>query len=401
MTHQHTISRTPVLPGGQVQGREGPGGRAPGRRQAPPALTARWCSDPEGFGALAPAWRRLHRACPAATPFQSHAWLYSWWQSYGRPGRLRVLVVEREGVLVAAAPLTLTHRPFPVLVPLGGEISDFADVLIDESCAREAARALADALADAARTAVIDLREVRPGGAAERLAALWRGPSRQLPDSACLELPAVSMDGLLGRLPSSTAQRFRAKLRKLDALAIESGPVTGDEVPEAVRTLLGLHRLQWQGRKVTPEHLQPRFRDHLVRSVRAMVLAGEAVLTEYRLEGEVVAVDVTLLSPSLAGGYLYGADPRLRSRKADVATMLLRTCAGYAAQGGHTTLSLLRGNEPYKHHWRPEPVANQRILLARRRTAVALWTLTGRAALRRRATAALRTHRERRAGPRQ
>ena len=45
------------------------------------------------------------------------------------------------------------------------------------------------------------------------------------------------------------------------------------------------------------------------------------------------------------------------------------TCAEHIGTGGHGTLSLLRGNEPYKQHWRPEPVANQRLLLARRRTA--------------------------------
>ncbi|EHN73144.1 hypothetical protein SMCF_7425, partial [Streptomyces coelicoflavus ZG0656] len=252
-------------------------------------------------------------------------------------------------------------------------------------------------LAAAARTALVDLREVRPGAAAERVYARWRGPRRRLDDSLCLELPALPLDGLVARLPSAKArQRVRAQLRRLDALGVKSRPVLPDEADAAVRRLLELHRLQWRGRKVTGEHLLPRFREHLVRAVGPMVRSGDAVVTEFRMADEVVAVDVTLLSPRLAGGYLYGAHPRLRERKADVAVMLLDACASYARAPGRGTLSLLRGDEPYKHRWCPEPVPNQRLLLARRRTAPLLATALCDAAARRRGKDLLRRREERR-----
>ncbi|MFF2523796.1 GNAT family N-acetyltransferase [Streptomyces liangshanensis] len=358
-----------------------PAGPAPG-----PVLTTELVRDIDGFAALAPAWNDLYRRSRTATPFQSHAWLHSWWLSYGTPGRLRVVLVHRGGDLVAAAPLMLIHRPFPVLIPLGGPISDFSDVLLDDTCA-DAAAALAKALARAARTAVIDLREVRPGAAAERVHACWPGPRRRLADSPCLELPAVPMDELLGRLASARAQRARAKLRKLDALGIEERIVPGDEIPGAVGRLLELHRLQWQGRGVTPEHLSTRFSEHLTRSVRSMAEQGDAMITEFRLAGELVASDLTLMSPQLAGGYLYGADPVLRAKKVDVATMLLRTCARQISADGRSTLSMLRGNEPYKHHWRPDTVCNQRFLLARTYLTPWLHLLAARAAGRGRAAA--------------
>ncbi|MYV54314.1 GNAT family N-acetyltransferase [Streptomyces sp. SID3212] len=350
-------------------------------------FTTELVRDADGFAALAPAWNDLHRRSRTATPFQSHAWLHSWWLSYGTPGRLRVVLVRRGGVLVAAAPLMLIHRPFPVLIQLGGSISDFSDVLLDDSCADAAAAALAKALARAARTAVIDLREVRPGAAAERVHACWPGTRRQLADSPCLELPAVPMDELLGRLASARAQRARAKLRKLDALGIEERVVPQDEIPGAVERLLELHRLQWQGRGVTPEHLSTRFAAHLTRSVASMVEQGDAMITEFRLAGELVASDLTLMSSQLAGGYLYGADPVLRAKKVDVAMMLLRTCARQISASGRTTLSMLRGNEPYKHHWRPDTVCNQRFLLARTYLTPWLHLLAARAAGRGRAAA--------------
>ncbi|MER7518502.1 GNAT family N-acetyltransferase [Streptomyces sp. NPDC126499] len=356
-----------------------------GRFAAAPGggLRTEVCRDGAWFGRLGPEWTALYGRCSAATPFQAHAWLHSWWLSYGRPGALRVVLVRRaDGTLVAAAPLMRAAGPLPVLTALGGSITDFSDVLVDDGCP-EALPALAGALARLTRGAVLDLREVRPGAAAERLHAVWRGSRRRLADSLCLELPAAPMDVLVKRLPSSRGQRVRAKLRKLDALGIDERILAGPEVPAALERLLELHRRQWQGRGVTPEHTSARFARHLTRAVRSMVESGNAMVTEFRLDGEVVCVDLTLSSPRLAGGYLYGADPVLRARKVDVAAMLLRHGAREADASGRTTLSLLRGAEPYKHHWRPETVPNQRLLLAGRAAAPLLWLRAGAAAGRR------------------
>jgi hypothetical protein len=322
------------------------------------------CRDPEAFAALGPEWNRLHGDCATATPFQSHAWLHSWWLSYGRRGRLRVVLVRLDGRLIGAAPLMLTHGPMPLLVPVGGGISDYGDVLVDGGHPRTAVAALERGLARAARHAVIDLREVRPGAAAQRLYETWKGARARLTDSVCMELPAAPVEELAKRMAAARAQRVRAKLRKIDALKIEAHPVPEPEVADAVAHLLRLHELQWRGRGVNPEHLRPRFAAHLVRATRAMARRGEAALTEYRMDGEVVAAALTLCSAHLAGGYLYGADPRLRERKVDVTAMLMRHDARQAADAGRGVLSLLRGAEPYKNHWRPEAVTNHRLLMS-------------------------------------
>ncbi|NEA37656.1 GNAT family N-acetyltransferase, partial [Streptomyces sp. SID13031] len=136
------------------------------------------------------------------------------------------------------------------------------------------------------------------------------------------------------RMSTSRGQRTRAYVRKLDALGIEERVVPEHEVPTAVENLLRLHILQWEGRGVTPEHARPRFAAHLKRAGQHMVAGGDAVITEYRLDGEVLAADLKMLSPQLVGGYLFGADPRLRATKADLTTMLIRNGAGHATASG-------------------------------------------------------------------
>ncbi|MFI2032142.1 GNAT family N-acetyltransferase [Streptomyces buecherae] len=389
---------------------------------SPGRLVVTVCRDAERFGALADAWDGLYRRCAAATPFQSHAWLHSWWLSYGRRGRLRLVLVHRElpeppaspepsqppespepvrapgapvtasagasggtsaapaRELVAAAPLMLRYRPLPTLLPLGLDISDFCDVLLDDRCP-QAADALAAGLRHLARTALVELREVRPGAAAERVVERWRGPVRRRADSVCLELPGVPMDDLLRRLSGASARNARRKLRRIDELGITHRAVAEHEVPGAVATMLALHGQQWRGRGVTPEHLRPRFAEHLARATRQLVRTGDAALTEYRLGDLVLVSEVTLFSRHLAGGYLYGAHPEARA-KVDIATMLLRQDAARATATGRRVLSLLRGDEPYKRHWRPETVVNQRLLLARRHLAPALWVRAGHLAAR-------------------
>lgn len=333
--------------------------------------TSTVCSLPARFAGLAVEWDELHRRSAGATTFQSHAWLNSWWKSYGRAGRLRVVLVHREGRLVAAAPMMLVHRPLPALVALGGGITDFCDVLLDDECPG-AATHLARAMHRASRGALIDLREVRPGAAAEQVYDAWPGTGRRLADSVCLELPGVPMENLLERLPSASAKRTRQKLRKIDKTGIKEHEVLPSEAAGAVRTLLRLHEMQWEGRGVTSEHLRPRFRAHLERTVEQLAESGDATLTEYRIDDEPVAADITFTSRDMVCGYLYGAHPRLRSQRLDITTMLLRHAAAHAAASGCGTLNLLRGAEPHKLRWQAESVANQRLLMARREMSPAL-----------------------------
>lgn len=320
--------------------------------------------DETALTSLAREWDDLYNHCSTATAFLSSAWLFSWWLSYGRRGRLVIVLVRKAGQLVAAAPLMRVRRfGIPVLTPLGVGVSDFTDVLIDDSYAREAAGHLARELTKVGGWHVIDLPEVPDSAAMAHLVDAWPGPRWTVGGSVCLELPGRPIEELIATLPTKTAHTRRKKQRKIAAIGITTSEVGPEAAGQAVSTLLHLHRQQWRRRGMNPEHARSRFAEHLAEAVPRMVDRGQAHLLEYRLDGDVVAVHLVLDGHNLLGAYLYGLQPDLR-RRIDVAQLLLGTNLDLAQRLGRPTLSLLRGDEPYKRRWRPEEKRNRRILLA-------------------------------------
>ncbi|WP_404868574.1 GNAT family N-acetyltransferase [Kitasatospora griseola] len=324
----------------------------------------RWAAEvlrtDDALDLVADEWDDLYRRCSTATAFQAAPWLRSWWRGYGRPGGLVVVLVRRDGRLVAAAALR-RRGPFGGLTNLGAGLVDFTDVLLDDECADRAAAELAAALPLRRPWHSLELREVRPEAAVQRVFAHWRGRRHRFADSMCQYLPAVPMDELLKRLPGKTAQRSRVKLRRIAEAGIRVHSATADEVPDTVRELLRLHRLQWQARGVTPEHRSERFAHHLAESTAGLVATRRAAIQRFELDGEVLAVDLVLLCAPFGGLYMYGAHPALRERL-DIAGLLFGAALDEVRAAGIPQLSLLRGQEPYKQRWRPDQLPNQRLV---------------------------------------
>ena len=313
----------------------------------------------DSLAGLREEWDDLSGRCASATPFQSYAWLDAWWRNYGVPGRLRVLLVFHSGRLVGAAALQRVRRGWcTVLVPLGGALADFTDVLLDDGYADEAARLLAAAL----RRQRVDFPETRAGAAIERVVRHCR--HWRVPASLCLELPATPAEELVRELPGHARKTVRRRLNQITRLGLDTRVVPAEETDRAVADLLRLHALQWAGRGGNPEHFRPRFARHVTESVRGMVDAGQAAILEYRVGDRLVASNLVVIGGGLAGGYLYGAEPALRD-DIDIATLLVTSTTELAHRRGCATMSMLRGGEGYKMRWRPQEAMNHRIVLGR------------------------------------
>jgi CelD/BcsL family acetyltransferase involved in cellulose biosynthesis len=313
---------------------------------------------------LADAWDDLWARSPSATPFQTHAWTSAWARAYVPAGALAVVTVWDGDAMVAAAALyRVRRRPAPVLVPLGGQLSDHTDVLLDPRVP-DAGPRLARALLQVPSWRVLDLPEVLPGAAAGRWAQDWPGRMRRAEASVNLRLPALPVVDALARVPARTAGTLRRKLRKIQRLDVQGTEVTVQDVPRAVTDLVRLHEAQWAGRRGNPEHLTDRFREHLCRALPSMIERGQAVFVEYRVDGELVASEVDLVGHGQLAYYLAGISPALRE-KVDTAVLLVSGALERAARLGKGEYSFLRGTEDYKLRWRPDEVTATRILLAR------------------------------------
>jgi CelD/BcsL family acetyltransferase involved in cellulose biosynthesis len=316
------------------------------------------------FDALADVWDDLWARSRSASPFTSHAWTSAWARAYVPDGKLAVVAVWNGDLLVAALALHRTRRgPLTVLAPLGGEISDHTDVLLDPSVPDAGAR-LVQALLQVPGWRALDLPEVLPGAPAEAWAQDWPGPVRRLVSSVNLHLPAAPAPEALTRVPARTAATLRRKLRKIEQQGVQTTEVAPEEVPSAVVDLIALHAAQWAGRRGNPEHLTERFRDHLTAALPAMIERNQAVFVEFRVDGELVASEVDLLGGDQLAYYLAGISPALRERM-DTAVLLVSRALQRARDRGKSEYSFLRGEEDYKLRWRPDEVVATRFLLAR------------------------------------
>jgi CelD/BcsL family acetyltransferase involved in cellulose biosynthesis len=328
------------------------------------ALTEKWTAEVRSdLDGLRPEWTDLFRRCGSATPFQSYAWNRAWWNAYGRPKRLRVVLVRRGGMLVAAGAFMRAWRGgCAVLVPVGGAFSDFLDVLADDACRAEAVAEFARVLTTMPGWHAVDFPETRPDGVATELAAHMN--SRVRDASLCLEIAAQEFQTLVRDLPAHARKTVKRRVNQLAKLGVDVREVGPEQAERSTVELLRLHRDQWQGRAVNTEHLKPAFAAHLTSAVPTMIADGQAVLLEYHLDGAHVASNLVVVGTDLAGGYLYGADPSLRD-KLDVTTLLISTTLPVAARNGCAVMSMLRGAEPYKQRWRPAEVVNRRVVLVR------------------------------------
>ena len=59
-----------------------------------PRLEVAVVRDPQIFAALEEEWDDLYHNCPRATPYQTWAWLYSWWDAHGEAYELRLITVR-------------------------------------------------------------------------------------------------------------------------------------------------------------------------------------------------------------------------------------------------------------------------------------------------------------------
>src|SRR5205823_101312 len=125
--------------------------------------------DLPGLRDLAAQWWELWRGVPAATPFQSPAWLIPWYECF-RPGPLCCVAVYRQRKLIALAPFYFEDGVHGRrLLPLGISISDNLDVLVAPACESAVGALLLMHLLRPPYDGALCCEELRPDAAALRM----------------------------------------------------------------------------------------------------------------------------------------------------------------------------------------------------------------------------------------
>ena len=319
--------------------------------------------------ALVPHWRRLTQG----QPFLSPTWLTVWWRhfGFGHGRRLMTLVVTDElDQVVAIAPWYLEdsriHGKTLRFLGCGPVCSEYLSIPCRPGWERRAAAAIAGWLCPAAG-------DVGDSGA--RVWQLLRLESLSADDPMIDELcKALGERGAITTvLPSTNCWRLtlpqsweeylallskshRKRVRRLERDYFQNGRArlltadTGAQVKEGFRILVDMHAQRWASRGA-----RGIFDDAVVsdfhRAATAELLASRQLrLSWLELDGQPVAAEYSLVGDGVLYAYQSGMAPG--AGRHEPGTLALIATLRAAIDEGIRCVDFLRGDEPYKRHWR-------------------------------------------------
>lgn len=173
-------------------------------------------------------WSELHRA-RSGGPFTSHDWLVSWTEAFRDTSVTpRIVLVWRDGMLVAAAPLAVRHRAIARVVPypkarILGMLSDervgFHDWLLAPGH-EDTVSILGEAIAGFDGWRAIDLAPVRASGALEQQIAAFNGKGlrtmRRVENRAAVADLSQGWDAYLSARPRSFRKNLRSCAKRIE-----------------------------------------------------------------------------------------------------------------------------------------------------------------------------------------
>lgn len=324
---------------------------------------------------LAAQWDRLTRG----VPFRSWPWLSTWWEHYGSSDHRRtsvelfVVCVEDQGELVAVAPWYVETFPLHgrVLQFLGsGPVcSEYQSVLCKPGWETKVAARLARWLCEqaepgAAGKAAWDQIELEGIDSTDEM---MRRLTEQLslhgalvhcrPGLPCwrVELPD-SWDEYLQSLSKSHRKELRGFRRRL----FDSGKAVLHtarhplELERGWRLLMDLHQRRRQSLGDPGCFAAPRFASFHGQVTERLLASGHLRLHWLEVEGKPVAAEYHLAGDN---GVIYAYQSGIEIDALGLAPGRLVTLAilRRAIGEGYRSFDLLRGDEPYKAHWRAKP----------------------------------------------
>ena len=327
-------------------------------------LNVRRIADSDKVQQLSRDWDRL----AGCLPLRSFAWHSSWWKHYGDQRELYVLVVQDENQsVVGIAPWyaqQLTGQGH-VLAWLGsGEAcSDYQSILVQPDNADAVTEALSEWL-DAATAddswdlLHLDAAPTHDAAVTQLVEQLWTAGHtvhREAgPNCWRIELPATWEDYV-----DSLSKSHRKQVRRIERRQLDTGRArfhlagSEEDLARGLDILVDLHQQRRLSLGEPGCFASLQFEGFLRDAARELLTSGQLRLGWVEVEGAPAAAEFQLSGGAVTYAYQAGVNPNLLDeepgRIINIATIR------HALQQGERAFDFLRGDEPYKAHWRAEP----------------------------------------------
>jgi len=326
-------------------------------------VTVHLLNTPDSLDEIADDWRQL----AAGHPFRGYDWLATWWRHYAPTGELLVLAVRDDSTnqLVGLAPWRIEQsaRRGSVIRPLGdGEVcTDHSTPLAQLGCEQTVANELAQFLMedfpdwDLLELSDTDANDPQLGLLTDALATR-ECVTRSRDADACwaIELPDDWETYLAMQSKSHRKQLRRAERRVLDSSDCHWHLVaTPEEWQTAWPILVDLHQRRRQSLGEPGCFASAKFEAFHREASQALLTQGQLRMSWLELHGKPAAAEYSFASGDAWLAYQGGVDPDMLDDEPGRLSTIAMLRAAMAE--GATTFDFLRGDEPYKAHWRAQP----------------------------------------------
>lgn len=307
--------------------------------------------------------------------FRKWSWQSTWWQHYGEGKELFILLVAEnehgenqpkasqvQAILPCYLESTLARGKTLRLLGDGEVCSDHLDLIVSsERVAHEAAKALAAFLVGHDdQWDAIDFTAI-----ASDCSGLFKlSDELELLDCQVQHLQNESRWGIA--LPEDweaflalQSKSHRKQLRRLERRVLETGQAIWHLVENAEQfevawpILVDLH----QRRRISlgePGCFASEQWAEFHRAIaRKLLDSGELRLSWLEIAGQPVAAEYHFAGQGTTWAYQGGVDPERIEEEPGKLSMIL--ALQHSMKEGHSSFDLMRGDEPYKAHWRAEP----------------------------------------------
>ncbi len=317
-------------------------------------------------------WNDLVNRSRAATVFQTWEWLSTCRRYFGRGRRLSIISVRNGDRLIGIAPLETSRiygSPLRRLQFVGGEVSDYLDIIADADHEEEVTRAIFGWLETHHRHwDVLDLQQIPADSCLLRCRPSLNGYAQVLGQELCPYMPLPeSWDAFLAGVGKKTRWNlnyYERRARK--EFDVEIRPLGVQELDHGMEAFFDLHQKRWRQRWLPGTFYSDRMKQFHKEAAGLFLENDWLRLHGLRLDGQLKAVLYCFAHKDRAYYYLGGFEPELS--KYSLGTVLTGYAIKDAISLGMTEFDFLRGNEPYKTRWTQESRMNSR-LIARKPTA--------------------------------